>query len=95
MTGFKENDIVKVVHYESKFAGVLGEIREFSGDSAYVEFNDANGESRDGQIISLSWLEWVYSPNASRLIAEVWDEAYNWGLAVEGSGGDEVENPYR
>lgn len=60
---FKANDIVKVVHYESKFAGLLGEIRELMGDSAYVEFNDANGDSQDGQIINLSWLEWVYSPN--------------------------------
>lgn len=60
---FKVNDIVKVIHYESKFAGLLGEIREITGDSAYVEFNDANGDSQDGQIISLSWLEWIYSPN--------------------------------
>lgn len=60
---FKANDIVKVIHYESKFAGTLGEIREITGDSAYVEFNDANGDSQAGQIINLSWLEWVYSPN--------------------------------
>lgn len=44
---FKANDIVKVVHYESKFAGMLGEIRELNGHSAYVEFNDANGDSQD------------------------------------------------
>ncbi|USH44571.1 hypothetical protein SEA_CASSITA_118 [Microbacterium phage Cassita] len=60
---FKANDIVKVIHYESKFAGMLGEIRELMGDAAYVEFNDANGYTQDGRIINLSWLEWVYSPN--------------------------------
>lgn len=60
---FKANDIVKVIHYESKFAGMLGEIRELMGDAAYVEFNDANGDSQDGGIINLSWLEWIYSPN--------------------------------
>lgn len=59
----KVNDIVKVVHYESKFAGLLGEIREINGGAAYVEFNNAGGDSQDGQIINLSWLEWVYSPN--------------------------------
>lgn len=66
---FKPNDIVKVNHYESKFAGMLGEIREITGDSAYVEFNDANGDSQDGQIISLSWLEWIYSPNGWKVPA--------------------------
>lgn len=36
------------------------------------------------------FLEWLQSVKA-----EAWDEGYNWGIAVEGSGGDEVENPYR
>lgn len=66
---FKPNDIVKVIHYESTFAGLLGEIREITGDSAYVEFNDANGDSQDGQILSLSWLEWIYSPNGWKVPA--------------------------
>lgn len=60
----KANDVVKVIHCESKFAGLLGEIRDFMGDAAYVEFNDSNGDSQAGQVINLSWLEWVYSPNS-------------------------------
>lgn len=60
---FKANDIVKVIHYGSKFAGMLGEIRELMGDAAYVEFNDANGDTQDGQIVFFRHLEWVYSPN--------------------------------
>lgn len=66
---FKANDIVKIIHYESKFAGLLGEIREINGDSAYVEFNDANGNTQDGQIVALSWLEWIYSPNGWKVPA--------------------------
>lgn len=34
--------------------------------------------------------EWLNSVKAG-----VWEEAYSWGLAVEGSGGEDVENPYR
>lgn len=66
---FKANDIVKVIHYESKFAGLLGEIRELMGDSAYVEFNDANGDTQDGQIVFFRHLEWVYSPNGWKVPA--------------------------
>lgn len=67
----KEFDIVKAVHYKSRFAGMLGEVREIMGNSAYVEFNDANGDSQGGEIISLSGLEWVYSPNGWKKFVEV------------------------
>lgn len=68
---FKERDIVRVTHYQSKFAGMLGEVREIAGsDWAYVEFNNREGNTQDGRMIGFSEMEWVYSPNGATVPSE-------------------------
>lgn len=49
---------------------------------AYV---DANFDQYPHEMRNLFY-EWL---------ANIWDEAYNTGKAVEGGGGDEEPNPYR